>query len=106
MNISAPFINRPAMTTLVMIALFVAGLLAFYKLPVTDLPPISYPEIAVVTHYTSANPETLYTHVTQPLEKELIQVHGVQEISSSSGSGISNISLKFSLSTNMHEAAR
>lgn len=106
MNLSSLFINRPVMTTFAMLAIVLAGVLAFIKLPVSDLPTIERPHIQVSAGYLGASPETILNQVTIPLEKELMHVKGVQEISSTSSSGHSSISLSFSLSKNMNEAIR
>ena len=106
MNLSAPFINRPVMTTLVMLTIILAGWLAFIKLPVTDLPTIERPHIQVSAGYLGASPETVLNQVTIPLEKELTHVKGIQEISSISSPGNASISLTFDLSKEMNEAIR
>jgi hydrophobic/amphiphilic exporter-1 (mainly G- bacteria), HAE1 family len=106
MNLSAPFIRRPVMTTLLMLTLIVAGWIAFIKLPVNDLPTIEYPHIQVSTGYLGANSETVLNQVTIPLEKELTHVKGLQEMTSTSSPGYSSISLSFELSKNMEEAIR
>lgn len=106
MNLSAPFIRRPVMTTFVMLAIVVAGCIAFYSLPVSDLPTIEYPHIQVHTGYSGASSEAVLNQVTIPLEKELTHVKGVQEMSSTSSPGSSYISLTFDLSKDMHEATR
>ena len=97
MNLSAPFIHRPVMTTFVMLTLILAGWLAFIKLPVTDLPTIETPHISVSAGYLGASPETVLNQVTIPLEKELTHVKGIQEISSISSPGMASISLSFDL---------
>lgn len=106
MNLSSPFINRPVMTTFVMLTILLAGGLAFFKLPVSDLPTIEHPHIQVRAGYTGASSETVLNQVTIPLEKELTHVKGVQEISSTSSPGHTHISLTFDLSKNMDEAIR
>lgn len=106
MNVSAPFINRPVMTTFVMISLFIAGWIAFTRLPVSDLPTIEHPHIEVTAGYLGASPETVLNQVTIPLEKELTHVKGIQELNSTSSPGYSTISLKFDLSKDMSEAIR
>lgn len=106
MNLSAPFIQRPVMTTFLMLTILVAGWMAFIKLPVSDLPTIEHPHIQVSTNYTGANSETVMNQVTIPLEKELSHVKGLQEMSSKSSSGHSSISLTFDFSKNMDEAVR
>lgn len=106
MNLSSPFINRPVMTTFVMLTIILAGLAAFFKLPISDLPTIERQTIKITSGYTGANPETVLNQVTIPLEKELTHIKGVEEISSTSSPGISSISLTFSLSKDMNIAIR
>lgn len=106
MNLSAPFIKRPVMTTFVMLSIAIAGWISFRNLPVSDLPTIEHPEIVVSTGYTGANPETVLDLVTIPIEKELTHVKGVEKMSSVSSSGSSQITLTFDLSKNMDEAER
>lgn len=104
MNISAPFIRRPVMTTFVMVAILISGWMAFQWLPVSDLPTIDHPKITVTAGYTGASPEVILQLVTIPLEKELTHVKGVQTIDSKSSPGFSSITLTFDLSKNMDEA--
>lgn len=106
MNLSAPFINRPVMTTFVMLAILIAGCLAFTKLPVSDVPTVEHPEVSIKAGYVGATSETVLNQVTIPLEKELAQVKGIQEIISVSKTGQSSISLKFDLSKDMDQAIR
>lgn len=106
MNLSSPFINRPVMTTFVMLTIILAGVISFFKLPVSDLPTIEKPHISVSASYAGANPETVLNQVTIPLEKELTHVKGIQEISSASSTGHTHISLEFDLSKDMNEAIR
>ncbi len=106
MNLSAPFIRRPVMTIFVMLTIIVAGVIAFFNLPVSDLPTIEYPHIQITTSYEGANSEAVLNQVTIPLEKELTHVKGVQEMTSRSSPGFSSISLSFNLSKDMQEAIR
>ncbi len=106
MNLSAPFIRRPVMTTFVMLTIILAGWISFLKLPVTDLPTIEHPHIHVSAGYLGASPEAVLNQVTIPLEKELTHVKGVEEISSTSSAGHSSISLTFNLNKEMNEAIR
>lgn len=94
------------MTTFVCLALVILGTLAFFQLPVSDLPPVEYPQMTITTGYPGANSETVLNQVTIPLEKELVFVKGVEEITSSSSQGRSLINLSFSLSQNMDLAVR
>lgn len=106
MNISEPFIRRPVMTTFIMMAIFIAGMMALQKLPVSDLPNIEHPKIGVSASYKGATPETMVKMITMPLEKELVNVNGVKEISSTTSRGSTDITLDFDLSKNLDEATR
>lgn len=106
MNLSAPFILRPVMTTLLLFTFIIAGLLAYFKLAVSDLPTIEPAHIEVTAHYAGASPDTMLHLVTMPLEKELIQIKGLKEISSKSTQGHSFISLDFDLEKNIEQAAK
>lgn len=106
MNLSAPFIRRPVMTTLVMLAILITGFLSFRKLPVSDLPNLEHPRISVTAKFSGAPPETIVNRVTIPLEKELINVSGLREISSESTRGHSQIILDFDFNKNLDEALR
>src|ERR1700722_14259066 len=106
MNLSSPFIHRPIMTTFVILAIMISGILAYLKLPVNDLPTIERPHIQVTAGYLGANPNTVLNLVTIPLEKELAHVKGVQEITSTSSSGLSSISLELDFDKKIDEAIR
>lgn len=106
MNVSAPFINRPVMTTFVMLTIIIAGVVAFFQLPVSDLPTVEKQNIQIKTGYTGASPEAVLNHVTIPLEKELTHIKGLEEITSTSSSGNSSIKLSFALSKDMNVAIR
>ncbi|MBA3602296.1 MAG: efflux RND transporter permease subunit [Parachlamydiaceae bacterium] len=106
MNLSAPFILRPVMTTFVMIAIIIAGWISFNHLPVSSVPEIERPRIQITAGYVGANPESVLNQVTIPLEKELAHVKGVQGMTSTSSSGQSNITLDFDLSKDMEAAVR
>ncbi|MGQ3297064.1 efflux RND transporter permease subunit [Reyranella sp.] len=106
MNLSAPFIARPVATTLLTIGLALAGLVAFFGLPVSPLPKIDFPTIQVTASLPGASPETVATSVTTPLERRLGAIAGVSEITSSSTVGNSRITLQFDLSRDIDGAAR
>ncbi len=106
MNLSAPFIARPVATTLLTIGLALAGLVAFFKLPVSPLPKIDFPTILVTANLPGASPETVATSVTTPLERRLGAIAGISEITSSSTVGNSRIVLQFDLSRSIDGAAR
>src|SRR3990172_5685358 len=106
MNISQLFIKRPVMTYIVMGVILLMGLLAFKKLPVTDLPNVDYPVFMVQTSYSGASPEVMARTVTTPIEKELININGIKHVTSQSGRGFSWITIFFELNKNMDEAAQ
>ena len=89
MNPSQPFILRPVATTLLMIAIMLSGMLAFRFLPVAALPEVDYPTIQVVTFYPGASAEVMASSVTSPLERQLGQMPGLQQMSSGSSQGSS-----------------
>lgn len=101
MNISRPFILRPIATSLLMVALLVAGILAWRLLPVAALPQVEYPVIQVYSHLPGAGPDTMARMITAPLERNLGQISGLKQMSSSSGAGVSVITLQFSLDSNL-----
>ncbi len=97
MNISRPFILRPVATTLSMIAMLLCGLIAYKWLPVSSLPEVDYPTIQTTTFYPGASPEVIAALVTSPLERQFGQMPGLRQMSSSSTTGASSITLQFSL---------
>src|SRR5512136_626544 len=106
MNISATFINRPVGTTLLTIALVLAGAISFRLLPVSPLPRVDFPTIQVSAGLPGADPETMATSVAAPLERQFGLIAGVTEMTSTSSRGSSNIVLQFELSRNIDGAAR
>jgi hydrophobic/amphiphilic exporter-1 (mainly G- bacteria), HAE1 family len=103
-NISAPFIRRPVMTTLVMFAIVLFGIFAFKKLPVTDMPNVEYPLVNVNAMYTGASPEVMSSQVATPIEKELLRLSGVKNIYSSITRGMVWMTVVFELDRDMNEA--
>ncbi len=97
MNLSAPFINRPIATSLMMLAILMTGIFAYQLLPVSSLPEVEYPTIQVATFYPGASPEVMASSVTAPLERQLGQMPGLNDMTSSSSSGSSIITLQFAL---------
>lgn len=97
MNISRLFILRPVATTLAMVALLLSGLFAYRMLPVSALPQVDYPTIQVSTLYPGASPDVMTARITSPLERQLGQMAGLEQMSSSSSGGSSLITLQFSL---------
>jgi multidrug efflux pump len=106
MSPSSPFIRRPVATTLLTIGIFIAGVLGFTKLPVSPLPQVDFPTIAVQAQLPGASPNTVATSVAEPLERHLGQIADVSEMSSTSGIGQTRITLQFDLSRNIDGAAR
>ena len=106
MSISAPFIHRPVATSLLTIGLALAGMLAFFLLPVSPMPNVDFPVIVVTASLPGASPETVATSVTTPLERHLGTIAGVTEMTSSSAVGNARISLQFELSRDIDGAAR
>src|SRR5271170_6458351 len=106
MNISAPFIARPVATTLLTIAIALAGILGFTKLPVSPLPQVDFPTISVTATLPGASPETVATSVAEPLERHLGQIADVSEMTSQSGIGQARITLQFDVSRGIDGAAR
>jgi len=99
MSLSRPFILRPVATAFLMIALLLSGILAWRIMPVAALPQVDYPVIQVATQYPGASPSVMARAVTAPLERRFGQIPGLNQMSSSSGSGVSVITLQFSLDT-------
>ena len=97
MNPSRAFILRPVATALSMVAIFIAGLIAYRLLPVSALPEVDYPTIQVVTLYPGASPDVMTSLVTSPLERQFGQMPGLNQMSSTSSGGASVITLQFGL---------
>ena len=106
MNISGPFIARPIATSLLAIALLLAGLYGYLRLPVSSLPEVDFPTIQVTTQLPGASPDTIAVLVTASLERQLAQISGLNEIVSVSGPGVSRITLQFNLDRDIDDAAQ
>ncbi len=104
MNISRPFITRPVATTLLMVAIFLAGAVAYRQLPVSALPQVDYPTIEVSTAYPGASPDVMASSVTAPLERQFGIMPGLAQMTSTSSSGSSVIILQFSLDLSLDVA--
>ncbi|WP_353070333.1 multidrug efflux RND transporter permease subunit [Tunturibacter empetritectus] len=98
MSPSKPFILRPVATSLLMVAILLAGFVAYEQLPVSALPQVDYPTIQVQTFYPGASPEVMASSVTAPLERQFGQIPGLSQMTSSSSGGGSVITLQFDLS--------
>ncbi|PUA47485.1 multidrug transporter subunit MdtB [Pseudomonas protegens] len=104
MNFSRLFILRPVATTLSMLAIVLAGLIAYRLLPVSALPQVDYPTIRVMTLYPGASPDVMTSAVTAPLERQFGQMPGLTQMASTSSGGASVLTLRFSLDINMDVA--
>jgi multidrug efflux pump len=105
-NLSGPFVRRPVATVLLTIWIALAGIAAFFNLPVASLPQVDFPVISVSANLPGASPETMASSVATPLERRLGTIAGVNEMTSSSGNGSSRINLQFDLNRNIDAAAR
>src|SRR5436190_22705598 len=97
MNPSRLFILRPVATSLFMLAILLAGIVAYRVLPISALPEVDYPTIQVVTLYPGASPDVVASTITAPLERQFGQMPGLVQMSSASSGGASVITLQFSL---------
>ncbi|MGB8131386.1 MAG: multidrug efflux RND transporter permease subunit [Candidatus Angelobacter sp.] len=106
MNISAPFIRRPVATSLLAMGLLIAGILAYFRLPVAPIPQVEYPVISVNAGLPGASPETMASSVATPLERQFGRISGVNQMTSTSQLGSTSITMQFDLSRNIDAAAR
>ena len=106
MSLSRPFILRPVATGLLMLAILLAGLVAYRQLPVSALPQVDYPTIQVLTFYPGASPDVMASSVTAPLERQFGQVPGLTQMTSTSSEGCSVITLRFNLNLNIDVATQ
>ncbi len=104
MSPSRPFILRPVSTSLLMVGLTLAGIVAYKQLPVSALPQVDYPTIQVMTFYPGAGPDVMASSVTAPLERQFGQVPGLNQMTSTSSDGASVITLQFDLDLNIDVA--
>ena len=106
MNFTAVFIRRPVMTTLVMVAILVFGVMSYQQLSVSDLPNVDYPTISVTASLPGASPETMASAVATPLEKQFTTIAGIDNMVSTSSLGGTNITLQFTLDRSIDGAAQ
>jgi multidrug efflux pump len=104
MNPSRIFILRPVATALIMVAILLAGAVAYYQLPVSALPQVDYPTIQVATFYPGASPDVVSSSITAPLERQFGQMPGLRQMTSTSSGGSSVITLQFSLDLSLDVA--
>jgi len=105
-SLSAIWIRRPVMTTLVMAAILLAGVMGYRLLPVSDLPTVDYPTLTVSASLPGASPETMASAVATPLEKQFATIAGVDAMTSTSNQGTTSITLQFALERNIDAAAQ
>ncbi len=106
MSVSSPFIRRPIATTLLAFAVLLCGVLGFLKLPVSSLPQVDFPTIQITTRLPGANPDTIASLVTAPLERQFGQIPALAGMSSNSSFGLSQITLQFQLDRDIDGAAQ
>src|SRR5258708_2501537 len=104
-GLSGPFIRRPVMTVLLTLSVIVAGIATYNKLAVNDLPAVDYPIIQVSCSYPGADPVTMANNIATPLEKQFLQIPGLDIITSSSTQGNTSLTLQFVLSKSITDAA-
>jgi len=104
-GLSGPFIRRPVMTVLLTLSAIVAGFATYGKLAVNDLPAVDYPVISVSCSYPGANPTTMANNIATPLEKQFLQIPGLDIITSASTQSSTNLTLQFNLSKSIVDAA-
>ncbi len=105
MNLSKIFIERPIMTTLVMVFILFFGIVAYRALPVSDLPSVDFPTIQVTVNYPGANPDTMANSIATPLEQNFMTIDGLQTLFSMSNTGTTNLVLQFGLDKDINAAA-
>src|SRR5947207_8401028 len=106
MSISAPFIQRPVATTLLVVAIALAGGIGYKFLPVSPLPQVEFPTISVQAGLPGASPDTMASSVATPLERQFGRIAGVTEMTSTSSLGSTNVTIQFDLNRNIDAAAR
>ena len=105
MNLSQPFISRPVMTVLLTVGVCLFGVLAYKAMPVSDLPNVDYPVIQVQVGYPGAPPETMANNVATPLERQFMQIPGLELVTSNSAQGFTSFTLQFDLNKSIDAAA-
>ena len=105
MNLSEPFIRRPVMTAVLTLSVILFGVLSYFQLPVNDLPAVDYPVIQVVVGYPGASPDTIANNIATPLERQFMQINGLEVVTSQSTQGVATFTLQFTLDKNIDAAA-
>src|SRR5881296_1133475 len=106
MNISEPFIRRPVATSLLMVGVLLMGLLVYYLLPISALPPVDFPTIQVTAQYPGASPDVMASSVTTPLERQFGEISGLAMMTSVSSFGNSSVTLQFNLDRDIDAAGQ
>src|SRR5438270_4939811 len=105
MNLSEPFINKPVMTAVLTLSVILFGILAYFQLPVNDLPAVDYPVIQVTVGYPGASPDTIANNIATPLERQFMQINGLEVVTSKSTQGVATFTLQFALDKHIDAAA-
>jgi HAE1 family hydrophobic/amphiphilic exporter-1 len=105
MNLSEPFIRRPVMTAVLTLSVILFGILSYLQLPVNDLPAVDYPVIQVQVGYPGASPDTIANNIATPLERQFMQINGLEIVTSQSTQGFASFTLQFALDKNIDAAA-
>ncbi len=105
MNLSEPFIRRPVMTAVLTLSVIMFGILSYFQLPVNDLPAVDYPVIQVQVGYPGASPDTIANNIATPLERQFMQINGLEVVTSQSTQGTASLTLQFALDKNIDAAA-
>src|SRR5437867_4735322 len=105
MNLSEPFIRRPVVTAVLTLSVVLFGILSYFQLPVNDLPPVDYPVIQVQVGYPGASPDTIANNIATPLERQFMQINGLEVVTSQSTQGVASFTLQFALYKNIDAAA-
>jgi HAE1 family hydrophobic/amphiphilic exporter-1 len=105
MNLSEPFIRRPVMTAVLTLSVILFGVLSYSQLPVNDLPAVDYPVIQVQVGYAGASPDTIANNIATPLERQFMQINGLEVVTSQSTQGHASLTLQFALEKNIDAAA-
>src|ERR671920_494254 len=105
MNLSEPFIRRPVMTMVLTVSVVLFGILSYLRLPVNDLPAVDYPVIQVQANYPGASPDTVANNIATPLERQFMQINGLELVISKSTQGHTSLTLQFALDKSVDAAA-
>ena len=105
MNLSEPFIRRPVMTAVLTLSVILFGVMSYFQLPVNDLPAVDYPVIQVQVGYPGASPDTIANNIATPLERQFMQINGLEVVTSQSTQGVATFTLQFALDKNIDAAA-